>query len=83
MLIFHCICSSFNDVHPLKALLPIEVTEEEIVICVNDEHLVKAESQIEVTKEGIAICVNEWKSLFTKSLSMIYAYKKKKAQLEL
>ena len=48
-----------NDEHSLKALLPIEVTEEGIVICVNDEHLLKAEDPIEVTEEGIEICAND------------------------
>ena len=35
-----------------KALFPIEVIEEEIVICVNDEHLEKAKFPIEITEEG-------------------------------
>ena len=49
----------FNDEHPKKALLPIEVTEEGIDISVNLVQLAKALLPIEVTEEGIIICVND------------------------
>ena len=47
-----------NAVHPKKALFPILVTEEGIVICVNDLQYEKALLPISVTEEGIVICVN-------------------------
>ena len=49
----------FNDVHPLKMLLPILITEDGIAICVNEEQPQKAQLSISVTKEGIIICFND------------------------
>ena len=48
-----------NDEQFLKALSPIEVTDDGIenVICVSDEHFSKAPYSIEVTDDGIVICV--------------------------
>ena len=51
----------------MKALFPIDITEEGIVICVNDEHPLKALFPIEVTEEGIVICVNAEHPLKAKS----------------
>ena len=41
-----------NDMHPIKASLPIEVTDD-------DEHLAKIQYLIVITDEWITICVND------------------------
>ena len=51
--------SAGRDLHPLKALEAIEVTDGGISICSNDEHLSKAQTPIDVTDGGIVICFNE------------------------
>lgn len=49
--------TSVNDVHPLKAYLPIEHKEEYKIICFNDEQSEKEYSPILITEFGIFICV--------------------------
>ena len=51
--------SAGSDLHSLKALEAIEVTDGGISICSNDEHLPKAPTPIDVTDGGIVICFNE------------------------
>ena len=55
MILIEGIDISDNNLHPLNAEFPIEVTEEGIDICVNEEHPSKAEFPISVTEEGIDI----------------------------
>ena len=52
-----------SEVHLLKALEQIEVTDGGIVIWVNDEHPLKASIPIDVTVGGIKICFNDEHSL--------------------
>ena len=48
-----------NEVHSLKAKLPINVTDDGIEICVNDEKRQKAKIPIKVADDGIWICFND------------------------
>lgn len=48
----------FDDEHFSKALSPIEVIKEGIVISVNNEHPLNVISSIKVTEEGNVICAN-------------------------
>ena len=52
------IVNSDNEMHPLKALSPIEFTDEGIDILVNNWHSLNAHFPIEVTDERISISFN-------------------------
>lgn len=52
------IVNSDNEMHPLKALSPIEFTDEGIDILVNNWHSLNAHFPIEVTDERISITFN-------------------------
>ena len=49
-----------NISHPQNALLPIEITEDGMVILVNLSHPKNALSPIEVTEEGMVTLTNLW-----------------------
>ena len=48
-----------NNVHPMKTLFPIEVTEEGMLISIKDEQFSKEWSPIEINDEDNDICIND------------------------